>query len=75
MLGEGPTDDINGSIGTAEKKLSINFSKAKTKVCLSLRYNGDNSCLFVNGKETYKFKVENQNVDFLTQFCPGNITN
>ena len=45
------------------------------KVCLSLRYNGDNSCLFVNGKETYKFKVENQNVDFLTQFCPGNITN
>ena len=75
MLGEGPTDDINGSIGTAEKKLSINFSKAKTKFCLSLHYNGDNSYLFVNGKETYKFKVENKNVDFRTQFCPGNISN
>ena len=75
MLGEGPTDDINGSIGTAEKKLSINFSKAKTKFCLSLHYNGDNSYLFVNGKETYKFKVENKNVEFRTQFCPGNISN
>ena len=75
MLGEGPTDDINGSIGTAEKKLSINFSKANTKFCLSLHYNGDNSYLFVNGKETYKFKVENKNVDFRTQFCPGNISN
>ena len=30
VLGEGPTDDINGSIGAADKKLSINFSKAKT---------------------------------------------
>ena len=75
MLGEGPTDDINGSIGTAEKKLSINFSKANTKFCLSLNNNGDNSYLFVNEKETYKFKVENKNVDFRTQFCPGNISN
>ena len=63
MLGEGPTDDINGSIGTAEK------------ILLESALQCDNSCLFVNGKETYKFKVENQNVDFLTQFCPGNITN
>ena len=75
MLGEGPTDDINDSIGTAEKKLSINFSKANTKFCLSLNNNGDNSYLFVNEKETYKFKVENKNVDFRTQFCPGNISN
>ena len=75
MLGEGPTDDINGSIGTAEKKLSINFSNANTKFCLSLNNNGDNSYLFVNEKETYKFKVENKNVDFRNQFCPGNISN
>ena len=26
-------------IGAAEKKVSINFSKAKTKLCLSLHYN------------------------------------
>ena len=36
VLGEGLTDDINGSTGTAEKKFSIKFSKAKTKFCLCL---------------------------------------
>ena len=45
MLDEGTTDDINGSVGAALKKLSINFSKAK--FCLSLHFNGDNSYLFV----------------------------
>ena len=34
-----------------KKKFDINFSKANTKVCLSLQYNADNSYLFVNGKK------------------------
>ena len=45
--------EINGSFGSAEKKFSINFSKANTKVCLSLHYNADNSYLFFNGKGKY----------------------
>ena len=53
VLGEAPTDGIDGSIGAAEKKFSINFSNAKTKFCLNLRYNGNNSYLFVNGKGIY----------------------
>ena len=57
VLAEGPTDDINGGIGPAEKKFSINFSKAKTKFCLSLHYNGDNSYMFVNGKSLCSFKT------------------
>ena len=32
VLGKGPTDCINDSTGTGEKKFSINFSKAKTKL-------------------------------------------
>ena len=56
MLGKGPTDDINGSIGAAEKKCSINFSKTKTKFCLSLHYNGDNSYFFVNRKKSITLK-------------------
>ena len=36
-------DDINGSVGTAEEKFSINFTKSKTEFFLSLYYNGDNS--------------------------------
>ena len=49
-LGKGPTNDINDSVDTTEKKFSIDFGKANTKFCLSLHYNGDNSDLFVNGK-------------------------
>ena len=33
VFGEGPADDINLSVDTAEKKFSINFSKAKGKCC------------------------------------------
>ena len=40
MLHEGPTDGINDSTGAVEKKISINYSKAKTKFSLSLHYNG-----------------------------------
>ena len=68
MLGQGPNDDINGSVGAAEKKFSTNFSETKTKFCLSLHYNGD-SFLFVNGKKIGKFKADNENVNFTAQFC------
>ena len=33
ILGEGDTFGINGSFGEPEKKININFSKAKTKFC------------------------------------------
>ena len=42
---------------------------------MSLNYNADNSYQFVNGKEIFKFKAANKNVNFLTQFCLGNIPN
>ena len=40
----------------------MNFTKAKTKIFLSLNYNGNNSYLFVNGKEICKFKIDDKNV-------------
>ena len=75
MLGEGWTYGINRSFGSLEKKFSINFSKANTRFCLSLYYNVDNSYLFVNGKEIFKFKADNRNINFPTQFCLGSISN
>ena len=42
-----------------KKKISVSFSKAKTKFYLSLYYNGGNSYLFVNRKEMLKFKANN----------------
>ena len=38
-------------------------------------YNGDNSYLFVNGKEIYKFKANIKNVDFPSQIYLGSISN
>ena len=41
---------------------------------MSLHCNGDNSYLFVNGKEIYKFKADNWTVNFPIQFCLGKIS-
>ena len=75
LLGESPTTGINGTFGLREKNFSINFTKANTKLCLSLHYNADSSYLLVNRKEIFKFKADNKNVNFLTQFCLGTMTN
>ena len=72
MLGEGPTEGINGSAGSAGKKNSINFSKTNTKFCLSWYYNGDESYFYVNKNETYKFKAKD-NISWFN-FCLGSIS-
>ena len=41
---------------------SPNFTIANKTFCLNLHYNGDDSYLFVNGKEVIKFKAKNQSV-------------
>ena len=75
VLGEGPTYAVNGNFGSQEKKLSINLTKTKKKLCLSLHYTDDNSCLFINRKEIFKFKADNKNLNFPTQFCLRSISN
>ena len=40
-----------------------------------IHYNADNSYFFVNGKEVFKFKTDNKNFNFPTQFCLGSISN
>ena len=44
----------------AEGMYTPNFAIANKTFCLSLHYNGDDSYLFVNGKEVVKFKAKNQ---------------
>lgn len=56
MLGEKPTDDTNGCVGTSKKKFSINSTKAKKKFCLNLYYNDGSSYLFVNIKKSINLK-------------------
>ena len=57
-----------------KKQFHNNFNKANTKFCLSLFYNDDNK-LLVNGKEIFKFKADNKNVNFQTQFRLGSLSN
>ena len=66
ILGLGPRYGINESFGKPEKKLVL--------ICLSLHYNGDNSYLFVNGKEIIKFKADNKIVNFPIWFCLGSLS-
>ena len=51
ILGEGPTQRLDDTRLTAEKKYSINFTEHNKKFCLRLHYNGANCYLFVNGTE------------------------
>ena len=45
----------------------------KNNICLSLHYNEANSYLFVNGKETVKFKAKYSEIA-ASPLCLGNIS-
>ena len=59
VLGHSLIQNINDTTIYAEKMYSPNFTVDNKIFCLSLHYNGDNSYLFVNGKEVTKFKAKN----------------
>ena len=68
--------NMSSSVQANNKKIklySIDFTENNKKVCLSLHYNGDNSYLFVNGTEIYKFKAKDSEI-LATPLCLGNIS-
>ena len=73
VLGKDPTQVLDGTILTAEKFYSINFTENSKKFCLSVHYNGANSYLFVNGTEIYKFKAKDSEI-VSTPLSLGNIS-
>ena len=58
LMGTGLTQGINVTTIYAEKNFYINFTGFGKKFVLSLHYNGDNSYLFVNGRQELKFKAK-----------------
>ena len=72
ILGKGPTQGPEHTL-SAEKMYSINFTVTGKKFCLSLRYNGANSYLFVNGEKIHKFKAKDSKI-VATPLCLGNIS-
>ena len=53
---------INNTTLYAEKIYSQNFTAENKKFVLSLHYNGDDSYLFVNGKQALKFKAKDDQI-------------
>ena len=47
---------LDDTMITGEPKYSINITKSKKVVCLSLNYNGNESFLYANRRRTYQFK-------------------
>ena len=72
ILGIGPTQGLENTL-TAEKMYSINYTENNKKFCLSLHHNGENSYLFVNGTEIYKFKGKDSKI-VARPLCLGNIS-
>ena len=52
---------------------SVSFTDNGDKYCLSLRYNGANSYLFVNGTKILKFKAKDSKI-VASPLCLGNIS-
>ena len=74
VLGHGFLQKINDTTIYAEKMYSPNLTISGKTYCLSLNYNGDNSYLFVNGKQVVNFKSQNFKLDNQYPGCLGNIS-
>ena len=55
-----------------KKTFYINFTNPGKKFVLSLHYNGNNSCLFVNGRQELKFKCKTDQL-VREKLCIGNL--
>ena len=64
---------INDTTLNAEKIYSQNFTQASKKFVLSLHYNGNDSYLFVNGKQEFKFKTKAYQL-IKEKLCIGNLS-
>ena len=72
VMGNAFVQGINDTTLYAEKMYSQNFTQPSTKFVLSLYYNGDNSYLFVNGKQELKFKAKTESLG-KEKLCIGNL--
>ena len=72
---QGFSTDGTGNTIYAEKIYKKNMTEPNKKFVLSLHYNGDNSYLFVNGKEELQFKSQSFTNTMKSQlFCAGNFS-
>ena len=73
VMGEALVQEINDTTIYAEKNFYRNFTDPGKTFVLSLHYNGDNSYLFVNGRQELKFKDKNDQI-INEKLCLGNLS-
>ena len=57
-MGDGLTQGIDDTTLYVEKKYFRNFTEPNVKFVLSLHYNGNDSCFFVNSRQELNFKCK-----------------
>ena len=72
ILGEGTTQQLDGTTSTAGTKYPINFPELRKRFVLILHYSWRNSFLFVNATKIYQFKVKNSGIKHYA-LCLGNV--
>ena len=73
VMGDGLIQGINDTTIYTEKNYWRNFRDPGKKYVLSLHCNGDNSYLFVNGRQELKFKAKNDQL-VKEKLCIGNLS-
>ena len=73
VMGEGLVQGIHDTTLYAEKNYRRNFTDPGKKFIISLHYNGDESYLFVNGKQELKFKAKTDQL-VKEKLCIGNLS-
>ena len=73
LMGDGLTQSINDTTIYVEKKYFRNFTEPNVKFVLSLHYNGNDSYLFVNGRQELKFKCKTYQL-VKEKLCIGNLS-
>ena len=73
LMGTGLTQGINYTKIYAEKNFYRNFTDFGKKFVLSLHFHGDNSYLFVNGRQELKFKAKTDKL-VKEKLCIGNLS-
>ena len=73
LMGDVFTQGIHDTMLYIEKKYFRNFIEPNVKFVLSLHYNGDDSYLFVNGRQELKFKAKTDQL-VKEKLCIGNLS-
>ena len=73
VMGDVLTQGIHDTTLYVEKKYFRNFTEPHVKFLLSLHYNGNDSYLFVNGRQELKFKCKTDQL-VKEKLCIGNLS-